>query len=299
MARAIELVLQILGALDAAHASGVVHADVKSDNFLVEQLEDEEHVTLIDFGLARVDGQQLVLSGATGERVVSAPETIRGKALTPATDLYAVGVILYELLTGVTPFTGATTTEVMTHQLHDLVIPPSLRRPDREIPTVLDEIVLRALHKEPGARFPSANAFATALRGVERTRGHGPVRAAQCEDTARADATTRCSLAIPRRRRLARGSNMEKLNEGKRFGIQRRAIGLALFSGDLDKIADGYARLADDLNSERCVAAAARELEEGIDVLTGLGGPVAAHAVDRLVIALARLHDANERRAVH
>jgi len=297
MARAVDLVLQILAALEAAHASGVVHADVKSDNFLVAQQGAVEHVTLIDFGLARIDGQQLKLHGERGERVVSgtpeymAPETIRGKPVTAAADLYAVGVILYELLTGVTPFTGATTSEIMTHQVHDLVVPPSLRRADREIPTGLDEIVLRALHKLPEARYASASAFATALRGVSRLRDYGLARRDRCDDAARADAITRCSLAVPRRRRLARGSDCDGVRQDRRFGEQRRAIASALSAGNLDQIADGYTRLAAALRAERCVTAAAAELEEGIDVLAGLGGAFASVFIRRLVRTLAELQD--------
>jgi serine/threonine-protein kinase len=161
--RALEMADQILRALEAAHASGVVHADVKSDNILVEDTADGDALTLIDFGLARVGDPWDDGGFVSGTPEYMAPELVRGEPPTVASDIYGAGVILYELLTGQTPFEGASTEEVLARQLDEDAVPPSLRRPDRDIPAALDQIVLRALAKDPRARFASAGELARAL----------------------------------------------------------------------------------------------------------------------------------------
>ena len=165
VARAIRIALGMLAILDAAHRSGVVHADIKSDNFI---LDADDRVTLIDFGLARCDGDaDPALSVAiSGTPEYMAPEVIRGERPTRAADLYAVGAILYELLTGATPFGGGSASDIMQRHLEDDAVPPSLRDPDRFIPPLLDEIVLRALAKIPSDRFADAEELAAALRSV-------------------------------------------------------------------------------------------------------------------------------------
>jgi serine/threonine protein kinase len=174
--RALQLVRQLLRTLAAAHASGVVHGDIKSDNIIVEPTADgREAVTLIDFGLARIDGRQdhiHVGPGApdsvSGTPEYMAPELVRGERPGPASDLYAVGVILYELLTRRSPFGGGSPDEVLMRQLEEHALPPSACRPDRALPALLDEIVLRALAKDPQARFADAGDFARALTAALR-----------------------------------------------------------------------------------------------------------------------------------
>jgi serine/threonine-protein kinase len=177
LARAGDLLDQILAALRATHEAGVVHADVKSDNFLVETVDGKDHVTLIDFGLARLAGAPFALEPEHGETVVlgapeyMAPEVVRGRPPIAASDLYGAGVILYELLTGDMPFTASTAGAMMRQHLQEVVVPPSLRQPDREIPPLVDRLVLKALHKRPEDRFPDAQTFARALREcVRRSR---------------------------------------------------------------------------------------------------------------------------------
>src|SRR5207302_243385 len=90
------------------------------------------------------------------------------------------GVILYELLTGATPFSGGSATDILRRQAHDVVVPPSLRAPERNIPPALDRVVLRALRKRPEARFPDAATFARELRAAARAMqpvsGVGPTQ---------------------------------------------------------------------------------------------------------------------------
>lgn len=299
--RAIGLVLQILSALDAAHCSGVVHADIKSDNFLVEDIDGADHVTMIDFGLARVDGRSNWLDEEGGEPIVSgtpeymAPEVAGGEPPTPRADIYAVGVILYELLTRATPFGGGTAAEIMVRHLEDVVIPPSIRAPGRQLPAPLDEVVLRALAKQPEDRFADANAFARALREVMHARqpatpGSAPWRA----EAASPDSTTLTCRAPVTGRRIARGSDCSAGGQGERLAEARHAIGEALTRGDVVGIANGYMDLASTLARAERLTDAARELEQGIDVLSAGRGPTAPGVpklVGRLALALAAIYE--------
>jgi len=202
---------QVLSALGAVHASGLVHGDVKSDNFLVDTVDGADHVMMIDFGLARVPGSYAWLDlendvvTVSGTPEYMAPEIVSGEPSMPSADLYSAGAILYELLTGVPPFTGETTVEVMYRQAHETVVPPSRRRPDREIPPEIDQIVLRALDKRPELRFPDAATFARELRiamAASQVRTPRPVRLADGTHST-APAYDVSQLPV---RRFARGS---------------------------------------------------------------------------------------------
>ncbi|HEX8114725.1 MAG TPA: serine/threonine-protein kinase, partial [Kofleriaceae bacterium] len=150
LSRAVEVMEQILGALGAVHAAGIVHGDVKTDNFLVETVAGRDRVTLIDFGLARLADAPHEVDMEDGEVMVSgtpeymAPEVVAGEPPGRAADLYAAGVILYELLTGTTPFAGGAPEAIMLRHAREAVIPPSLRCPERDLPPALDRVVLRA-----------------------------------------------------------------------------------------------------------------------------------------------------------
>ena len=188
--RAIEIARQILAGLASAHRVGIVHGDIKTDNVLVEARDDgTDHCKLIDFGLARIQflacrdpnepntAREEWLSG-TPEYM--APEVIRGHGASICADLYAVGIILYELLTGSTPFAGGTMSEVAHRHLTDEVVPPSLRC-SYEVPASLDRVILRALDKDARARFESAEALMEALAVIVREVPSGtpvlPIRA--------------------------------------------------------------------------------------------------------------------------
>ena len=171
-AGAISLVMQTLDALGAIHDAGIVHGDVKSDNVLVDRFST---ATVIDLGLARVDlwtGEPVAEPGVevvSGTPEYMAPEVGRGCAPSTRSDLYSVGVILYELLTGTTPFAGGTSSEVLRRHTADTVVPPSLRCPEREMPQILERITLHALNKHPGQRFANAHAFMSALAIAARS----------------------------------------------------------------------------------------------------------------------------------
>ena len=218
--RAVTLIQQILAGLGAMHAVGIVHGDVKSDNVLVERLDDgSDRARLIDFGLAHVQfsptddirrpGPDEELVSGTPEYM--APEVIQGKGSSMSSDLYAVGVILYELLTGSTPFGGGSPAEIVRRHLDDEVVPPSLRA-EVEMPSMLDRIVLRAIAKDPAKRFPDADSFAAALAVVmpllQDTRG-GRTTQRMSRDTP----TLNWSREIERR--VARGTPRRVKREGQ------------------------------------------------------------------------------------
>ncbi|MBV8760978.1 MAG: serine/threonine protein kinase [Deltaproteobacteria bacterium] len=170
--RAVEIAAQILDALAVTHAAGFVHGDVKSDNVLLEAPREEGPVVrLFDFGLAadpcRVQPRSDVVYG-TPEYM--APEVIRGGHPCVGTDVYGTGVILYELLTGATPFSRATSTDVLAAHLRDPVMPPSRVVPSAEIPPALDNLILTMLDKRPEVRARDAGELGAALRATVAQR---------------------------------------------------------------------------------------------------------------------------------
>jgi serine/threonine-protein kinase len=163
--RATAVVGQILAGLQALHDAGFVHGDVKSGNVLIDADPGADRVKLIDLGLARTadapDPPGARIASGTPEYM--APEVVLGHGASPRSDVYGAGVVLYQLLTGTTPFEGGPSREILRRQLDDAVVPPSLRCPDRTIPPALEAAVMIALAKEPSARHASAAAFAAVI----------------------------------------------------------------------------------------------------------------------------------------
>jgi serine/threonine-protein kinase len=166
--RTVTIVRQLAEALDFAHAHGVAHRDVKPGNVVVTpttqpSLRPSEHVTLIDFGIARmVDGTALTRSGTfIGTAQYMAPEVALGQPNGPDSDLYALGILTYELLTGRVPFTAGNPQTLMYAQVHQPV--PLLRLLCPDLSAAVETVVLRQLAKQPDDRYRSAMAFATAL----------------------------------------------------------------------------------------------------------------------------------------
>ncbi|MFJ8435071.1 serine/threonine-protein kinase [Kitasatospora sp. NPDC094019] len=159
-ARALGLLAEALDALHAAHRRGVVHRDVKPSNLM---LRADGRVTVTDFGIARsMAGTRLTASHAViGTALYMAPEQAEGKALTPAVDLYAIGVVCYELLVGRPPFTGGGMLEVALKHLRE----PAPELPG-DIPPAVRAFVATALAKDPGERFADAAAMAAAARAA-------------------------------------------------------------------------------------------------------------------------------------
>ena len=167
--RAVELLSQIAEALDAAHEKGLVHRDVKPSNVLIAVAGGREHCYLGDFGLTKRTGS---LSGVSvaGEIVGTleyvAPEQITGNPLDERADVYSLGCVLYECLTGQSPFPRATDVALLWAHVHEEPTPPSQARPD--LPKELDTVLARALAKEPGRRYRSASELLAATRSALR-----------------------------------------------------------------------------------------------------------------------------------
>lgn len=151
---------QILAGLGALHERGYIHADIKSDNVLVEAQADDR-TKLIDVGLSPISPANRQWFTGTPEYV--APEVILGEAPGVASDLYGVGIVLFEMVTGTTPFAGGTPDQIFDRHIDEIPVTASVRCPDRVVPAALDALIARALEKQPASRPPSAAVFAHEL----------------------------------------------------------------------------------------------------------------------------------------
>ena len=162
-ARAISLMLQTSAAVAAAHEAGIIHRDLKPSNILVTQSADQPAVVkVLDFGIATFtpDDDDVVTpptNSVIGTPRYMSPEQYNGNELTPATDVYSLGVILYEMLAGMAPFTGSTPEEIAQKHANDL--PHSPREIVAAIPEDVERIILKALEKQPADRFANAAEF--------------------------------------------------------------------------------------------------------------------------------------------
>jgi serine/threonine-protein kinase len=173
VAEVLRLLDQILDALDAAHCAGIVHRDIKPSNiFLVDSGRQDTYVKLLDFGIAKLDlmtgtdTPQTHPSIIVGTPDYIAPEQARGQPVGPATDLYAVGCVAFELLTGKRPFKGDN--PVQTMFMHVEQPPPIPSSVEPSVPAELDELLLSLLKKKPSERPPTAahvRAIVQELRG--------------------------------------------------------------------------------------------------------------------------------------
>jgi beta-lactam-binding protein with PASTA domain/predicted Ser/Thr protein kinase len=149
---AIDYARKILDALRFAHRNGIVHRDIKPHNVIVDA---EGRVKVTDFGIARAGASQMTEVGSIiGTAQYLSPEQAKGAPVDQTSDLYSVGIVLYELLTGKVPFSGDSPVEIAMKHISAIPEPPSSHRPD--VPDDLDLIVLRALGKTPEERYPSA-----------------------------------------------------------------------------------------------------------------------------------------------
>ncbi|HLG64001.1 MAG TPA: protein kinase [Ktedonosporobacter sp.] len=174
--RAIIIAHDVALGLGAAHRRGIVHRDVKPQNVLVGR---DGSIKLTDFGIASVykdiNAERLTTTGMTlGTVQYYAPEQAQGEIVSPAADVYALGIVMYEMLTGRTPFDGDTPVAVAMQHIQDPPTPPSQLNPN--IPSTLEDIILRCLEKVPEMRFRDGNVLARALEtlGEEELGGGLP-----------------------------------------------------------------------------------------------------------------------------
>lgn len=159
---AVALVVQVLDALDAAHAAGIIHRDVKPQNVIVMQ---SGKVKLMDFGIAReVDANTVTFAGSTvlGSVHYLSPEQAKGLPVTEGSDLYSAGIMLYEMLTGRVPFDGETSVSIALKHISDIPVPPI--ELSSKVSPALNDVILRALSKDVNRRYGAANEMSAHLR---------------------------------------------------------------------------------------------------------------------------------------
>ncbi len=165
--RAVRITIAICDALDYIHRNGVVHRDLKPENIMVD---GQDNIKLIDFGIAAKAGARRLtfgkLSQVMGTPDYISPEQVKGKRGDGRSDIYALGVMLYEMLTGKTPFTGSNPFLIMNDRLLNNPIPPREHNP--AISKELQEVIYRAIEREPQNRYSTANEFAWDLEHLDQ-----------------------------------------------------------------------------------------------------------------------------------
>ena len=161
-ALAVDLVMQILKAARFAHRRGIVHRDIKPHNVIVD---DEGRAKVTDFGIARAGTSDMTETGSImGTAQYLSPEQAQGHPVDARSDLYSIGIVLYELLTGALPFDAESPVTIALKQVSEDPVPPMELNP--AVSPALDAVAMRALRKEPGQRFQDADAFMAALESA-------------------------------------------------------------------------------------------------------------------------------------
>jgi eukaryotic-like serine/threonine-protein kinase len=160
--RAIDLIIQVLRAARFAHRRGIIHRDLKPHNVIVDA---DGRAKVTDFGIARAGASDMTQTGSImGTAQYLSPEQAQGHAVSAASDIYSIGIMLYELLTGRVPFEGESAVTIALKQVNERPAPPSAYNP--AVTPELEEAVMRALEKDPAHRYPDADAFIAALQAA-------------------------------------------------------------------------------------------------------------------------------------
>jgi len=174
LARTVEILRQVSGALDAAHEQGVVHRDLKSDNIMLSETNGGEWAKVLDFGIAKIQQPEgaLDVDITAANLVIGTPQYMSPEQCSHSgpidarSDVYSLGIIVYEMLAGRVPFTGESPTVIMMKQVQDE--PPSILEARPDLPAEIASVVSRALAKEPADRFQSACELSKALTEVSQ-----------------------------------------------------------------------------------------------------------------------------------
>lgn len=208
------MILQVCRALDAAHDKGIVHRDMKPDNcFRIKRGGNPDFIKILDFGIAKVivDGQnpnradrpKMATEAGTllGTPEYMAPEIARDQKADARVDVYSVGVVMYELLTGSVPFKGQTFMATVAMQMVDEPDPPRKRAPEAMIPEEIEQVVLKALRKDPNERFQTIREFAQAIidadKALRYTSQGMPALAWEADDYAPPPAGEPSAMTLP------------------------------------------------------------------------------------------------------
>jgi serine/threonine protein kinase len=166
--RSVEIICQVCRSLSEAHSFKIWHRDLKPDNIFITPREDgTEHAKVLDFGIAKFAGEntQVTATGMVcGTPQYLSPEQAQGGELDGRTDVYSLGIVLYEMLAGVPPFTGGTPVQVLLSHIKDIPPPLTERNPDARVPAALVKVIDKALQKDADRRISSADEFAVMLR---------------------------------------------------------------------------------------------------------------------------------------
>lgn len=173
--RVVEIVRQVAGALDAAHSQGVVHRDLKSDNIMLSQTAGADWAKVLDFGIAKIQQPESFADAdlTAPNLVVGTPQYMSPEQCSQAgtidarSDIYSLGVIVFEMLAGHVPFTGESPTVIMMKQVQDRA--PSIMADRPELPPAIDQILTKVLAKQPADRFQSAGELSEALAQTTET----------------------------------------------------------------------------------------------------------------------------------
>src|SRR5438105_15395534 len=264
VARAFSIARQVALALGAAHDLGIVHRYIKPDNIvLVPQADGSEVVKVLDFGIAKVADENL--DGATGYKPTStgmvlgtphylSPEQAKGKKssmIDGRADLYALGVMLYEMVTGELPFKSETAIEMLLHHIQTAPVPTHLLKPEMNIPEPASALIMKALAKDPAQRFQTGEEMAEALahshseasappEGPEKTPAGGSIAAFGTAAMAAASAGAPARAAATAVKVPTDATEMET-----------RALGSSSFTMQTPKVAMAMARVAASIQPKR------------------------------------------------
>src|SRR5437763_7639479 len=169
--RLCNIMAQVLAALGEAHAHHVIHRDLKPENVMVEQRRDHpDYVKVLDFGIAKVlDSELPVLTRSDlvcGTPQYMAPEQATGGQLDGRCDLYAAGIILYQMVTGELPFDGPSSMDVLTRQVNEPPVPPRRKQPNAPSSAAMEALILRVLSKDPALRPQTAEELRQLLLAI-------------------------------------------------------------------------------------------------------------------------------------
>jgi len=191
---AIDIAVQILKAARFAHRRGIIHRDIKPHNVI---LDEEGRAKVTDFGIARAGPSDMTETGSImGTAQYLSPEQAQGHAVSASSDLYSIGIVLYEMVAGRLPFNGESAVTIALKQVSEAPVPPSAHNP--AVPPELDAIVLRALEKDPAHRFADADEFGAALEGLAaRLRSIPPGQSTSAFGAVGADAAALAAVGVP------------------------------------------------------------------------------------------------------